>query len=120
MAKEIEYTVRGHWPFPTDMLRHDGSRPATEADRLMIDRLSQDFAPDRDVFRDVEIKLVGPNKQNTARWESFGWQVPADKEHAWLKRVQEQDRSRRTLIAGAVTKLTPDELDALKWAGLRA
>lgn len=33
---EVEYVLKGHWPFPEDMLRHDGSRPASEADRALV------------------------------------------------------------------------------------
>lgn len=68
---EHRYVVRGHWPFPLDMLRHDGSRPASDADRTMVERLSGEYAPDRDAFVDVEIKLVGPSRPNSARWESW-------------------------------------------------
>lgn len=114
MAREFAYTVRGHWPFPTDMLRHDGSRAATPEDQAVIDRQSLEYAPDRDVFVDVEINLVGPNKPNTARWESFGWAVPADQEHQYYKRAAEAERKRRTLVASAMAKLTDEEKEALR------
>lgn len=115
MPKEFAYTVRGHWPFPKDMLRHDGSRAATPEDQAVIDRQSLEYAPDRDVFVDVEINLVGPNKPNTARWESFGWAVPADVEHVMAKRWQTEERERRALRDQALAKLSFREREALEW-----
>ncbi|MGX1786892.1 hypothetical protein ACWIGM_09160 [Bosea sp. NPDC055332] len=113
MAKEFAYTVRGHWPFPTDMLRHDGSRAATSDDQAVIDRLSGEFAPDRGAFEDAEVKLIGSWKPNTARWESFGWSVPADVEHQIWKGWHQKENERRALIETALAKLTPDEKAAL-------
>lgn len=69
------YTVKGKWPFPYDMVRRDGSRPASVKDEENVARYSAEHAPDREVFKDVEIELVGPARPNVARWESFGWAV---------------------------------------------
>lgn len=113
--KEHRYTVKGHWPFPTDMLRHDGSRPASPEDQGAIDRLSTEHATDKAAFDDAEINLVGPYKPNTARWESFGWAVPSDTDHAFFKRIREEDERRADLAKVALTKLTHEEADALRY-----
>lgn len=113
MKKSITYAVRGHWPFPTDMLRHDGSWPATDADRDLIEKLSEDHTKDRSYFEDVEIALRGFTKPNTARWESFGWAVPSDEEHAFYKSLRIAERKRQTLISSALAKLTREEREAL-------
>lgn len=109
MAREHSYIAKGHWPFPVDMLRHDGSRAATEVDQAMIDRLSGDHAPDRAAFCDVEIKLVGPFKPNTGRWESFGWEIPSDEMYAAIKALREKARRDDALFADVLAKLTEDE-----------
>ena len=110
---EHTYTVVGHWPFPLDMLRHDGSRAASEADQALIDRLSGDHAPDKAAFLDVSITLTGPNKPNTARWESFTWSIPADLEWADTKRRMAEERQRDALRKSGAAKLTQAERDAL-------
>ncbi|WP_303758405.1 hypothetical protein [Sphingobium yanoikuyae] len=113
MPKQIEYVVRGHWPFPLDMLRHDCSVPASADDRSAIDNLSQEYAPDRAAFSDVDIRLVGPQKPNTGRWESFGWKVPSDTEHAFIKSLMQQKARDDALFAGAMAKLTEAERRAV-------
>lgn len=113
MAKEFRYTVKGHWPFPLDMLRHDQSAAASTDDQAMIDRLSADHAPDRAAFKDVEINLVGSWKPNTARWESFGWAVPTDTDHAFYKAAAKREREERGLFEGALTKLTSEEREVV-------
>ena len=109
MQKEHRYTVKGHWPFPLDMLRHDGSRAATDKDLEMISQLVGDFAPDRSVFKDVEINLVGSNKPNTARWESFSWAVPSDTDHNFFKEADRRDREEGELFEAALSKLSNEE-----------
>lgn len=109
MQKEHRYTVKGHWPFPLDMLRHDGSRAATDKDLEMISQLVGDFAPDRSVFKDVEINLVGSNKPNTARWESFSWAVPSDTDHNFFKEADRRDREEGELLEAALSKLSNEE-----------
>lgn len=113
MGKQFSYTVYGHWPFPLDMLRHDGSRAASQADQDLIDRLSTEHATDHDVFTPCEINLIALWKPNTARWESFGWSVPGDAEYAAVKRWKEEDRQRQQLIDSAMAKLTPEEREAI-------
>lgn len=112
--KQIHYTVKGHWPFPADMLRHDQSRAATAEDQSMIDRLSGDHAPDRSVFVDVEINLVGPNKPNTARWESFGWAVPSDTEHAFYRDMKRRQAEEQRMFDAAMAKLSDDERQVMQ------
>lgn len=119
MDKEFVYRVRGHWPFPLDMLRRDGSRAASPGDQERIERLSADKTEDQSYFEDVEIELVGGCKPNTARWESFGWTVPEDVEYACIKRAQEETRARSVLMASALAKLSSEEVEALRWHGLR-
>lgn len=78
------YVVRGSWPFPVDMLRHDGSRPASHADRRKIKALSGEFAPDRDSIRNpVEIALVGPNKPNRPAGRASSGRSPATSTTSW-------------------------------------
>jgi hypothetical protein len=91
------------------MLRRDGSRPATDHDQRLIDYLSSEHAPDAAAFDDVEIKLVGPNKPCTPRWESFSWDVPSDTEHAFYKAEAARRREEETLFQSALGKLTDAE-----------
>lgn len=71
--------------------------------------LSGDHAHDREAFVDVEITLAGVNKPNTARWESFGWSVPADTEHAFFKAARDRARREQATFDAALAKLSPDE-----------
>lgn len=105
----LAYTVRGHWPFPLDMLRHDVSRAASDADQALIDALSGETAPDRDAFQDVEINLVGSWRPNTARWESFGWSVPTDTLYAAERQMRQAQAREDQLVADALEKLTVAE-----------
>lgn len=109
MDKTVTYVVKGHWPFPVDMLRHDQSTPATPADAEMVTLLSGDHAPDRAAFKDVEITLTGPSRPNTARWESFRWEVPSDELHAYYKAEARRRIHEDALFRGALAKLTDDE-----------
>ena len=113
MTKEFQYTVNGHWPFPTDMLRYDQSRAASNEDAELINRLSGEFAPDREAFKNVEITLVGPSKPATERWESFGWSVPSDQDHAYFKKIAQQRQEQERLFQGALAKLTPAEREVV-------
>ncbi len=116
MVKKFTYTVRGSWPFPTDMLRYDDSKAATPEDQAMIDRLSSENAPDLESLQNrVSITLIGNFKPNTARWESFLWTVPDDFEYRWLKEAQKEKSEREILKKSALAKLTPEEKAALEW-----
>lgn len=90
--EDATYVVTGSWPFPLDMLRRDGSRPATEDDRLKI-----------------EITLIGPNRPDTSRWESFDWAVPGDVEHAFWKGERLRRTKEEALMRSALAKLDPEE-----------
>lgn len=83
MAKMFyhRYTVKRagnmKFPFPIDMLRYDGSFPASELDSGKIHR-TMDFTRENDTL-DIEIELAA-NTHSTwtpqdARWLSFGWEV---------------------------------------------
>jgi hypothetical protein len=113
--KKVAYTVRGSWPFPIDMLRHDQSVAATPEDRAMIESMSQAHAGAREDFKDRDIHLLGLNKPNTARWESFGWSVPGDQMHAYMKRERAAAARRDADYQKAMAKLTPAEQEAVKW-----
>lgn len=113
MPKEFRYTVVGRWPFPLDMLRHDQSAAATPQDQELVDRLSADFLSSEVPDGRVSIRLVGPSKPNTARWESFGWSVPGDTEHQMAKRLRQEAREREALRNSGLAKLTPSERKAL-------
>jgi hypothetical protein len=116
---DYHYTVKGSWPFPVDMLRRENSKPATPEDAAIIERLSRDFAEDRDAYPNtVTINLVIPNAAHhmrplTARWRSFGWDVPDDAEYQQMS----EDRAVRmeAHYASAMAKLTPEEIEALNW-----
>lgn len=112
------YTVEGAWPFPTDMLRHDGSCAATAEDQIKIDRLSGASAPDLDSLRvktsiTLTLTTIGRRCPNTARWESFGWTIPGDLEHAFAKRWEAEEEQKRALRESGLAKLTPAERRAL-------
>lgn len=113
---EISYVVEGHWPFPLDMLRHDGSRAATPADQDAIDVLSATHALDKGVFKDVQINLVGPSKPNVERWMSFSWKVPFDEFEMARSKERERRRVSQRLIVQALAKLTDEEREAVKAA----
>lgn len=121
MAKEVAYTVRGTWPFPVDMLRYDASKAAAPADQVLIDRLSlENVISLGDLRHPMSINLVGSNKPNTARWESFGWSVPADEMHAFSKELKAEKAARDAAYATAMAKLTPAEKAAVNWNGRAA
>lgn len=70
----LEATPRGVGrPFPIDMLRYDGCRPATEADSNKITA----SITDRNV-ESVELNryIAGKKEAPTyERWHSFGWNI---------------------------------------------
>lgn len=61
------------------------------------------------MFKDVEINLVGSNKPNTARWESFSWAVPSDTDHVFFKEAAKRDREEGGLFEAALSKLSNEE-----------
>jgi hypothetical protein len=111
--KKVAYTVRGSWPFPIDMLRHDQAVPATPQDKAEIERMSRDRADSREDFKPRDINLIGLYKPNTARWESFGWAVPADEQHATLKAMRQAQKKADDLFQSAIAKLSDEERKAV-------
>lgn len=75
------YTVRGTWPFPTDMLRYDDAEAASSHDQSVIDRLSGENAPEdmslEELRRSTTVTLFGLHRPTERRWRSFGWRVEA-------------------------------------------
>jgi len=66
------YVVEGKGPFPLDMLRRDGARPAGEEDRLALEAACGE-PPSTKRHR---ITLVTRERTTLdERWESFGWRV---------------------------------------------
>lgn len=124
--KDFHYAVVGSWPFPLDMLRRDRSVAATAEDQAKIDRLSQEAAPDLQAIRQkVKINLVIRDagrweKPLTARWESFGWTVPDDEERKLLAEERLRVERLGRLRDAALAKLTPEEINALRWFGPHA
>lgn len=68
------YTVSGETAFPIDMLRYDGSYPASSTDASAI---IESFIPGNHTRR--VINLMTTRDKNwlpiQARWRSFGWRV---------------------------------------------
>jgi hypothetical protein len=64
------FTVEGIGGFPFDMLRHDRCWPGSESE---VPKLNDFHAGDYVSPR--RVGLVGNNKPNAERWESFGWTV---------------------------------------------
>lgn len=112
---DYQFTVRGSWPFPLDMLRYDQCRAATPDDQTLIDRLSAENATDKEDFKPVDINLAGPVKPTIARWESFMWRVPGDYIWDYVKQGKIEAAKRETLIASARAKLTSEEIEAINW-----
>ena len=119
--KNFIYTVEGHWPFPVDMLRHDDSEAFSEGSQFLIDLYSDDHlnCSNREkVYITLIIKDCGNFRPNTARWESFGWKVPDDTDYYMWKNYKENEKIRKALKKSALSKLTEDEIYALKTLGL--
>jgi len=134
-TQDFTYVVEGHWQFPLDMLRKDGSRPATEADRALVERLSKDLAefldesmsPEErraDRTRKHRIRLVIPDATRfqrpvIARWESLGWEVVESSDpllvpvHVADKAARVAEGRRKDLVASALAKLAPEEAQAV-------
>lgn len=90
------YTVEGDWPFPVDMLRYDGSSPASEEDKKLIESLSGNLPPDGyTVFEKIRINLVLAEdsyfRPAVARWETFDWDVVGHPESRLLSIVEASD-----------------------------
>lgn len=112
MTKTVTYTVRGRWPFPLDMLRRDFSKPATPADKELINLASKDTpSHDHPLSRVYEINLISTMSDprfapNIQRWESFRWKVTAV--------------NGKTFAEGPPTTPLPEDLDLMKLAVINA
>ena len=117
---DFHYAVTGRWPFPADMLRRDDAKPATPADAELVERLSGEFAPDgTDFLATHTVNLVMPEaarrRPNTARWESFDWQVPGDEFHQLRKAERAREARLEKDAAAALAKLDQKDVEALRW-----
>ena len=65
-AKLTEFTVRGHGPFPVDMLRYDSCHPVYPADATALIQTES---------RTVTLSTYAAHAPTRGRWESFGWTV---------------------------------------------
>lgn len=119
-SEDFHYTVKGRWPFPLDMLRRDRSVAASPEDQEHIDFLSSPCAPDRDAIRTrrvINLVILGAGRwrPNTARWRSFGWDVPDDETFRMLEEAEARVERMKALRRSALLKLTPEERDAIDW-----
>lgn len=76
----FEYTVSGTGRFPLDMLRYDGSYPASSQDANTItDSLDPELAISDEAPARWRVNLVTSQAKawlpTQARWASFGWRV---------------------------------------------
>jgi len=66
----MEFTVKGGYEFPIDMLRFDACHPVSEDDSKSITEM---MYPEGGT---VEVRLSTPKSYPTVgRWRSFGWPV---------------------------------------------
>lgn len=125
------YTVNGHWPFPSDMLRHDNATPATPEDAKKFYRLSGNTTDDGyGLCEKINVSLImeaGPATSgrpcgrfypNEARWQSFGWTVVEagadfDADRDLTRRVADGNKRINDLCQSGLAKLTNDEREAL-------
>lgn len=79
-----KFKVRGKYPFPVDMLRHDYCWPASEEDSGKISRTFEDTAKMEVV--EIELRREVGNKKflpTSGRWESFLWKVVEGSVETW-------------------------------------
>lgn len=113
------YTVEGLWPFPLDMLRHDGSYPATADDQEKIERLSRACTIDGfglSAKVRIQLRKGWSGLPNDERWQSFGWKVvehPAMPRIELDRRMRDKVRREDELRKSGLAKLTPEEREAL-------
>jgi hypothetical protein len=102
---ERAYTVEGRWPFPLDMLRRDHARAATDADQILISRMSGEFSDlELGTRTKVRINLVmqADNRWHLPldeRWKSFGWTVSGVPEIDEQRQLDELRKQRQTIPA---------------------
>ena len=68
--KQWTFEVEGNRPFPIDMLRYDGARPATS---LSSKSIEQTFTAER-ITRTIRL-VTDYHAPTEGRWASFGWPV---------------------------------------------
>jgi hypothetical protein len=111
MPKKYHYQVAGRWPFPTDMLRRDESEALSDADHRVVVSLSGDHMPDYAPHLEAPINLIGPNRPNVERWNSFDWKVIEIDEYSGSTRrsipVHPPVEEQQVTTVRDVKKLTP-------------
>lgn len=103
------YTVRGHWPFPLEMLTRDQSEGAPPHDQSLISKLTSQHAENDEYFVDVDITLTGPNPPLWQRWASFQWEVIDDPQIDAIRSIEAASTKERHIFASAMAKLTDEE-----------
>lgn len=74
----VEFRVRGNGSFPGDMLRYDQCFPRSGGDVVSIFATHRDFGSSFLKEREIELVTYSDTNRvnvNTARWNSFGWEV---------------------------------------------
>lgn len=75
------FTVRGMWPFPAEMLAHDGAVPATKADADAIAWMMSELDDDDDPCGSepqviaLLLKNAPDRSPDTGAWAAAGWDV---------------------------------------------
>ena len=66
-----------NFPFPLDMLRYDGSFPASELDSGKIHRTMEFGRTEEKPNLEIELSAISHSTwtPQDARWLSFGWEV---------------------------------------------
>lgn len=106
MTNKHAYTVCGHYPFPSDMLRYDEAKPLSSKDQAIIDYLAS--ASDENSGLQ-EVHLICEGKPDVARWNSFGWSVTSVKKvvkalPAPLREFLKQELLRRVALERAASE----------------
>ena len=128
---ERSYTVTGKWCFPLVMLHRDQARPATEADRVLIERMSGDASdPEFGTRTAVSINLImeagaataskprGRWLPDLARWEDFGWAVSKDPDIEDILAWRAMGSEDAALRVSAMAKLVAAGLTGAEMAAL--
>jgi len=91
-------TIEGHYPFPVDMLRYDGSFPLTRADNDLITKVSSynSLKSDDEVQyseNDLpwKVRVTSSKPATGARYASFGVHVTSETRYLSNGKVQVYD-----------------------------
>lgn len=68
-----QFSVRGSWPFPIDMLRYDACWPADETASGALEALTRD--KDAVGVIEIELKSNSPSAPTRRRWQAHMWHV---------------------------------------------